>query len=103
VPDDQLPPGLELVRTTTRFDEHSVPPGLLRAHRIAEGMWGRIVVHTGALGFTFEDADRAVTVPAGGSLVIPPDRPHHVEVTGPVSFDVEFHRAPAAGARRAPA
>ncbi len=90
-----LPEGLELVRTTDVFDDESVPAGLLRAHRVAKGVWGRLVVHTGSVTFVFEDApDDPITVEAGRSVVIPPERRHHVELPEPATFAVEFHRAP---------
>jgi len=90
---ETLPEDLELVRTTPVFDEHSVPAGLLRAHQVAEGVWGRLVVHEGGLVFVFEDvADEPRPVSAGGHVVIPPARPHHLVVDGPVRFVVEFHR-----------
>ena len=38
----QLPDGLEHVRTTDVFDNTTVPAGLLRAHRVADGVWGRV-------------------------------------------------------------
>jgi tellurite resistance-related uncharacterized protein len=91
----ELPDGLELARTTDVFDEDSVPAGLLRAHRVASGVWGRLVVHSGALGFVFEDEpERVVEIRAGHHMVIPPNRPHHLELTGSVTFAVEFHRRP---------
>lgn len=90
---DELPEGLELVRTTPIFDQGRVPAGLLAAHRVAEGVWGRLVVHDGALTFRFEDErDRPRRVAAGGHVVIPPGRPHHIELDGPARFAIEFHR-----------
>ncbi|MEZ5215007.1 MAG: DUF1971 domain-containing protein [Ilumatobacteraceae bacterium] len=50
----ELPGGLVLVRTTPEFTEATVP-ALLRAHRVAEGVWGRLVVIEGAVDFGFED------------------------------------------------
>jgi uncharacterized protein YdhG (YjbR/CyaY superfamily)/tellurite resistance-related uncharacterized protein len=100
----ELPAGLELVRTTEEFDERHHPAGLLRAHRVADGVWARLIVRTGELGFVFEDRpDDHRPVAAGCSVVIPPGRLHHVAIGGPVSFVLEFHReqrvqAPAAGA-----
>lgn len=88
----ELPPGVALARTTPTFDQDSVPAGLLRAHQVAEGVWGRLVVHRGRLTFCFEDDDQRRIVAAGESVVIPPQRPHHLELDGPVSFAVEFHR-----------
>lgn len=91
------PDGVHLVRATPEFDERSVPDGLLRAHRIADGVWGRLRVRTGALRFVFEDeGDDGRLVQAGGEQIIPPATPHHVEIIGPVAFVVEFHRPVAA-------
>ena len=90
-----LPDGLQLVRTTDVFDETTVPAGLLRAHRVADGVWGRLVVHTGSVTFVFDDdPEHPLTVVAGDSVVIPPTRQHHVELTAPATFAVEFHRLP---------
>ena len=91
----KLPDGLEHVRTTDVFDNDTVPAGLLRAHRVAEGVWGRLVVTTGGVTFVFDDEpDRPITVEAGDSVAIPPGRQHHVELDGPATFAVEFHRLP---------
>jgi tellurite resistance-related uncharacterized protein len=91
--DDQLPAGLEHVRTTAVFDHENHPAGLRREHRVAEGVWARLVVHTGALEFVFDDEpDAPRHVEAGGSVVIPPGRPHHLDLPEPVTFALEFHR-----------
>ncbi|MGI9615312.1 MAG: DUF1971 domain-containing protein [Acidimicrobiales bacterium] len=88
-----LPDDAVLVRTTAVFDEESVPAGLLRAHRVADGVWGRLVVHRGTLDFLFEDEPEApITLAAGDSVVIPPAVPHRVVLTGSTAFAVEFHR-----------
>jgi tellurite resistance-related uncharacterized protein len=89
----QLPDGLVLQRTTPTFDETSTPKGLRAAHAVADGVWGRLVVTDGSLGFVFEDTpDDVRTVGAGEQQVIPPNRLHHVVIEGPVQFCVEFHR-----------
>lgn len=88
-----LPADVALVRTTPTFDNDSVPAGLLRAHQVAEGVWGRLVVHTGSLLFRFEDApDEPIRISSGQTQTIPPKRPHHLELDEPVTFAVEFHR-----------
>lgn len=92
-----LPAGVELVRTTPVFDQSTVPDGLLAAHRVADGVWGRLVVRSGSLRFVFEDdAGDGRELTAGESTAIPPARPHHLVVEGPVTFLVEFHRPPSA-------
>lgn len=95
----QLPEGLEHVRTTDVFDQVTVPAGLLRAHRVADGVWGNLVVHTGTVTLVFDDEpDRPIAVSAGNTVAIPPARQHHLELARPATFAVEFHRLPAAAA-----
>ena len=92
---------MSLVRTTPVFDERTVPAGLLSAHRIAEGVWGRLRVHSGGLVFRFEgNPSPAQRVEAPDHIVIPPGAPHHVEIDGPVDFSIEFHRATARDSAR---
>jgi tellurite resistance-related uncharacterized protein len=88
----ELPSGLQLVRVTPTFDETTLPAGLLAAHRIAAGLWGRLLVHSGAVRFVVEDTGEHHELRAGDSVVIPPHHPHHLEVIGPVRLAVEFHR-----------
>lgn len=87
-----LPPGLEFVRVTPTFDENSVPAGLLAAHQVAAGVWGRLLVRAGAVRFVFEGTGRTHDLVAGDSLAIPPQTLHHLQLTGPVRLAVEFHR-----------
>lgn len=66
-----LPDGLELTRTTKVFDNDTAPAGLLKAHQVAEGVWARLVMHSGSAGFVFEDTpDELITVADGGNVVI---------------------------------
>ena len=95
-----LPSELVLDRTTDVFTEVTVPAGLLRAHRVARGVWGRLVVREGRLRFVWEagdaddadDADDPVELVEGDSVVIPPEVPHRVEPAPGCRFVVEFHR-----------
>ena len=93
---DHMPEGMVLTRTTDVFDNDTVPAGLLKAHRVADSVWGRLVVHSGSVRFVFEDkGDAAAVVKAGETLVIPPGRLHHVEPDAAATFAVEFYRRPA--------
>ena len=88
-----LPEGLDFARRTPTFDETSVPAGLRAAHKVADRVWGRLLVESGELGFVFEDEPGHVRrLGTGDDQVIPPGRLHHVVVDGPVRFHVEFHR-----------
>jgi tellurite resistance-related uncharacterized protein len=82
------------VRTTDVFDNVTVPAGLLRSHRVAGGVWGRLVVHSGSLRFVFEGDDEGpIVAPAGSTVVIPPATPHHLQLDEPATFSVEFWTA----------
>ncbi len=90
---NELPDGLTLQRTTATFDQHTTPAGLRRAHRVADGVWGRLVVESGSVGFVFDDEpDEVRALAAGDHQIIPPSVLHHVVLDGPVRFAVEFHR-----------
>ncbi|MGH8980719.1 MAG: DUF3565 domain-containing protein, partial [Acidimicrobiales bacterium] len=53
----ELPSGLRFARRSAEWNASSVPPGLRRAHKLASGTWGRLVVEEGSLAF------RASTTP----------------------------------------
>ena len=90
--DVTLPDGLELARTTPEFTAETMPDGLRRAHKVAVGVWGRLVVLEGTVTFVAEDSADRRTLGAGEWQVIEPDTAHHVEPGADARFQVEFHR-----------
>ena len=91
----ELPDDLVVVRTA-RFDDESLPAGLRRDHRVADGVWGLLRVGRGSVRFTMATdprVDRVVV--AGGSQPIPPGVPHAVQPAGATELAVEFLRRPA--------
>ena len=89
----ELPQNLRVVRVTETWDERTVPAGLLTAHRVAAGTWGRLRVEQGRLRL------RLRTSPPLDLLVrpdhpqpLPPEVEHQVELVGEVRFCVEFLR-----------
>jgi tellurite resistance-related uncharacterized protein len=91
----EIPAGLEVVRTTTVWDEHSMPSALRGAHRLTRGTWGRLRVDQGRLRFVAQTTPVIdVMVEAGRPQGIPPDVEHFVEPHGPVRFAVEFLARP---------
>lgn len=89
-----LPEGLVLSRTTNTFDKDSVPKGLLRAHRIAEGSWGVLRVVEGELLFVIEESGESRMIRAGEAQVVEPGVLHHIEVEEGARFLIEFHKKP---------
>ena len=87
----ELPEGLRWVRTSAAWDERTMPAGLRRAHRVAAGTWGRIVVQAGRLRFVAATTPTIdVELEAGSTQAIPPEVIHEVEPLGAVRFSVEF-------------
>ena len=90
-----LPDGVQLLRTTEVFDDHTIPTALLAAHRTAPEVWGRLVIHDGTAAFLFEDRpDDFHRLHQGDSIVIPPQRRHRIVIDGAVRLAVEFYRVP---------
>jgi len=78
-------------KCTAVFDEHSLPAGLRGEHRTKPGVWGVIRVLEGRLRYrVFEPASETILEPGRPGLVLP-DRPHCVEVLGPLRMQVEFY------------
>jgi tellurite resistance-related uncharacterized protein len=87
----ELPDGLRLVRSTPEWTELTMPAGLRQAHRVAQGTWGRIVVHHGQLRFLARtEPELEVVVVAGSTQAIPPEVVHQVQPLGSVSFSIDF-------------
>ena len=87
----ELPEGLRLVRTAGPFDAGTLPPGLRKDHRVAEGTWGCLRVQEGSVWFAMAgDPPLEVRVGAGGSQPIPPGVAHALTLDGPVVLTVEF-------------
>jgi tellurite resistance-related uncharacterized protein len=95
----ELPNGLRLVRTSPRWDEHTMPASLKRSHRTAVSTWGRIVVHEGKLRFVARtEPELNVIVGPGSAQAIPPEVEHEVQPLGRVCFSIDFLSLPEARA-----
>lgn len=90
--DLSFPDGVTLVRTTPEFAADTVPDGLLRAHRVASGVWGCLRVGSGSVVFVLEATGETRLLAAGEAQVIEPDVLHHVEPGADARFVVEFYR-----------
>jgi tellurite resistance-related uncharacterized protein len=87
----EMPDALRRARISPVWDQHTMPPGLRRAHRIGAGTWGRILVHAGRLRFAAATAPAIhVELARGATQAIPPEVEHEIETLGAVRFSVEF-------------
>lgn len=83
---------LEMYKRTVDFDQNSVPKGLLAEHKTRVGVWGRIVIEHGVLGYHVQSMDAHYQLMPNAVGVIVPQLLHHVEIVGRVCFFVEFYK-----------
>src|ERR1019366_6119471 len=87
----EMPNDARLVRSSAQWDEHTMPAGLRRSHRLATRTWGRVVVRSGRLRFTAHSVPELdLVLGPGATQAILPDVPHEVEPLGQVSFSIDF-------------
>ncbi len=87
----ELPERVRPARSGPEWTERTVPGTLLRDHRVAEGTWGLLRVHAGALRFVARsEPTLEVELGPGSTQAIPPAVPHHVTPIGSVRFSVDF-------------
>ena len=87
----ELPADLRLVRQAGPFDADSLPAGLRRDHRVAEGTWGCLRVLEGEVDLRLDtDPPLARHLTEGEAQPLPPGVIHAVTVVGPVRLVVDF-------------
>jgi len=87
----ELPTSWHVVRSTPEFNEHSMPAGLRKSHRVAGDRWGRLAVHAGHMRFTARtEPPIDIVLGPGATQAIPPQVEHEVEPIGPVTFHLDF-------------
>ncbi len=90
-----LPDHAKFAGSTPEFTEATVPKPILNKHMAPAGKCGYLVVQSGALQFVWEDTGETFDAAPGHPVVIAPERYHHVQITGPVKFKIEFYALPA--------
>jgi tellurite resistance-related uncharacterized protein len=93
----ELPEHCEYLRTTPEWTEETAPPALLRVHRLARGIWGRITLFEGSMRFVMPTGTPGeVELDAGDVRGVPPEIDHVVVPLGGVRFSIELFRTSAA-------
>ncbi|MCS5708692.1 DUF1971 domain-containing protein [Candidatus Berkiella cookevillensis] len=86
-----LPNDLMFYKRTPTFTHESVPPGLLKNHSTKKNVWGLIKIMQGKLDYIIGTNETYLLEP-GKDGVIEPEVIHHVSLTEPVEFFVEFYK-----------
>lgn len=78
-------------RSTSVFNEKTLPAALRGEHKTKAGVWGVIQVIEGELGFSLANGEgETVLTPDNPGLVLP-EQLHWVELIGPVRVQVHFY------------
>lgn len=80
-------------RTTSVFDQDTIPAALRRDHNTKAGVWGLVQVLEGQLLLHYADGTPTRLLGPSCPGPIRPEQVHHVEVTGPVLMQVEFYES----------
>lgn len=89
---ENLPEAAVIAGSTKLMNQDTVVPGILKKHLAPKGKWGYLVVESGSLQYVWEDdPSNPLDADPGHPIVIFPERFHHVSITGPVEFRVEFY------------
>jgi tellurite resistance-related uncharacterized protein len=75
-----LPADVLHYKSPPEFTEATIPPGLLRAHHTAAGVWGRITILEGRLRYRIGAEELLLTPQRHG--VVEPEVRHEVEALG---------------------
>lgn len=90
-----LPESADKAGETKLMNQDTVVPGILKKHLAPKGKWGHLVVQSGSVDYVWEDdPENPLTADPEHPIVIYPERFHHVVITGPVEFKVEFYIVP---------
>ncbi len=90
---EELPKDAVKVGETPNMTETTVVKGILKNHLAPKGKIGLVVVEEGSLEYIWEDDKENVLVAdKDHPIVIESERYHHVVITGPVIFRVEFYK-----------
>ena len=97
--DDAMPPGMIPSGSTPVFTEQTLPDGLRKEHKLADGTWGVLRVLEGTIRFTDLETDEERSIASPDDVTIRPGALHQVATVGPVQLRIDFYREPESGAQ----
>ena len=89
---EKLPAGLVPSGGSLTFTQDTIPEALQREHKLASGRWGVLHVFAGNVRFVNLQTGAATDVAAPDHVIIQPEAPHRLRVTGSVRCRIDFFR-----------
>lgn len=89
-----IPENVCAYKKTPLFTQETVPKGLLADHNTKAGVWGKLHVLKGKLGYVITQPGQEfeTIIKAGETITIIPEQKHCVSLSGEVEFFVEFYK-----------
>lgn len=88
-----LPEGLVPYKLIGPFQQSEIPAGLLREHRLKDGVWGELTLHEGQVQFVWDDGSGDINdMSAPARLLVPPTVPHHLGRLAGAVISIQFFR-----------
>lgn len=91
---ERLPRGLVPGGGSLNFTEDTIPDAFKAEHQLAPGRWGVLHVFDGSLRYVNLQTGAERDVSAPDLVIIHPELPHRVSVSGPLRCRVDFFREP---------
>lgn len=89
----RLPDEAVYIGETPYMNERTVLKGLLNKHMAPRGKIAVLTVKEGSVDFVWESSKKdVITADKDHPIIIEAERYHHVIITGPVEFKVEFYK-----------
>ena len=87
-----LPASAEKYQETKVFTQDTIPAGFKREHSTKAGVWGKIIVVSGALELTiYEPEATQLVLDEGEFAIAAPRQTHSVRLSDGAAFKVEFY------------
>lgn len=82
---------LKPYRSTSIFDEASLPGALRARHATKAGVWGVVRVLEGRLKLTYLDPEWATDLDTDHPGLLSPEQDHFVTPIGPMKMQIDFY------------
>ena len=82
-----------LYKSTSAFDENTLPAGLRKEHRTKPGVWGVIRVLEGRVRYRVLDPVFEMILDPEHPGIVLPEQPHFVEPLGTMRMKIDFYDA----------
>lgn len=90
--DFEWPEDLVWMKDSNIFDHDTIPAAITKEHQTSAGVWGRIVVHQGNVGYrVMAPCEREFILTPESPGIVLPEVKHCLIPSGPVTVQIRFY------------